>query len=141
MIEMDAPKGLGGMQTSSRGTQSAMTASAATPLGTCFDPHSKSWVVVIIGTGFIVEPRSIGEADPWSHWEAFNQLLKKQGRQSDGVSFVRRKNMASRVMTKRASISTEARELQFEVPEFPYPGGLSQAEHWRVSIGVKAPIA
>jgi hypothetical protein len=108
-----------------------MTASAATPLGTCFDSHSKSWVVVIIGTGFIVEPRSIGEADPWSHWEAFNQLLKKQGRQSDGMSFVRRKNMASRVMTKRASISTEARELQFEVPEFPYPGGLSQAEHWR----------
>ena len=58
MIEMDAPKGLGGMQTSSRGTQSAMTASAATPLGTCLDSHSKSWVVVIIGTGFIVEPRS-----------------------------------------------------------------------------------
>jgi len=50
-----------------------------TPLGTSYDEHCRSWVVIRIGTGYIIEPRSVGQAGPWSHYEGFCALLREQG--------------------------------------------------------------
>jgi hypothetical protein len=48
-------------------------------LGTTYDEHVKSWVVLRIGTGYIVEPRSLGESGSWTHSQA---VLRMRGIQS-----------------------------------------------------------
>jgi hypothetical protein len=36
----------------------------APPLGTIYDEHCRSWVVIRVGTGYIIEPRSVGVDGP-----------------------------------------------------------------------------
>jgi hypothetical protein len=59
-----------------------------------YDEHCRSWVVIRIGTGYIIEPRSVGVHGPWSHWDAFCALLSEQGRSPEVMSVQTRRRLA-----------------------------------------------
>lgn len=63
------------------------------PLGTVYDEHCRSWVVLRIGTGYIIEPRSVGHPGPWSHWDAWCALLREQNREPEAMSLQTRRRL------------------------------------------------
>lgn len=52
------------------------------PLGTSKDPHTGSWVVVVIGTGKTLRPLQDDESLDyirWNHWTAVQKMRELSG--------------------------------------------------------------